>query len=197
MAIQFLCAACGQPIEVDDEAANQVVTCPYCRKVVTAPATSDTTVNRGIPDARTSIEPGPENLVPASPVASGNRIGWAALACVTVMILCIIIAMAMQFSLFKSEGLLDQPNAEKIKQFVEEQQKHPGPATLRIANLSYISFFFGLLSFVMGIIGVIGNRRPKWPAIITLVICTLLILFMCIVLWIAASSAARRGMGAG
>ncbi len=40
MAIQFACAACQQPIEVDDAWANQTVSCPYCRRVVLAPAQS-------------------------------------------------------------------------------------------------------------------------------------------------------------
>jgi len=40
MAIQFACPACQQPIEVDDEWADQTVSCPYCRRVVRAPAQS-------------------------------------------------------------------------------------------------------------------------------------------------------------
>ena len=40
MAIQFMCSACSQPIEVDDEWASRLVACPYCRKTVTAPAAS-------------------------------------------------------------------------------------------------------------------------------------------------------------
>jgi hypothetical protein len=40
MAIRFQCAACGQPIEIDDEWALRAVACPYCRKTITAPAES-------------------------------------------------------------------------------------------------------------------------------------------------------------
>ena len=40
MAIRFPCPACRQPIEVDDEWGNQSVGCPFCQKVVTAPASS-------------------------------------------------------------------------------------------------------------------------------------------------------------
>lgn len=40
MAIQFRCAACQQPIEVDDQYANQSAECPYCRKVITVPGIS-------------------------------------------------------------------------------------------------------------------------------------------------------------
>jgi hypothetical protein len=41
MAIRFACPSCRQPIEVDDNWANQSVGCPYCKKVVTAPAQSE------------------------------------------------------------------------------------------------------------------------------------------------------------
>jgi hypothetical protein len=40
MAIRFQCASCRQPIEVDDELAQRLVACPYCRKTITAPAES-------------------------------------------------------------------------------------------------------------------------------------------------------------
>ncbi len=40
MAIQFLCPACSQPIEIDQEWSGRPVACPYCRKTVVAPETS-------------------------------------------------------------------------------------------------------------------------------------------------------------
>lgn len=40
MAIQFNCPGCRQPVEVDDEWASQHVACPFCQRVVTAPAAS-------------------------------------------------------------------------------------------------------------------------------------------------------------
>lgn len=40
MSIQFTCTGCRQPIEVDNEWANQTVMCPYCRYVQNAPAES-------------------------------------------------------------------------------------------------------------------------------------------------------------
>ena len=197
MAIQFLCAACRQPIEVDDEAANQVVTCPYCRKVVTAPAVSDATVNRGIPDARTPIGPEPATILPPPLPASGNRIGWVALACTTVMILCAVIAMGMWVSVLRNEGLLDQPDQAKLKEFMEQQQKHPSPAVMRTGNLMCISFLFGLTSSILGIFGVVGNRRPKWPAVTSLIVCSLLILGLCVAFAIGIAAVPRGGMGAG
>jgi hypothetical protein len=40
MAIRFSCPSCQQPIEVDDDWGGQSVACPYCRRVVSAPAQS-------------------------------------------------------------------------------------------------------------------------------------------------------------
>ena len=40
MSIQFLCPACSQPIEIDDEWSARPVACPYCRKTITAPESS-------------------------------------------------------------------------------------------------------------------------------------------------------------
>lgn len=193
MAIQFLCAACRQPIEVDDEAANQVVTCPYCRKVVTAPANSDTSVHRGIPDARSTPEPAMGQIMPPLVPTLGNRVGWAALACTTVMILCGIIAMGMWLSVLRHEGLLDQPDQAKLKEFMEQQQKSPGPAIRRTGNLMCISILFGLISLPLGIMGVVGNRRPKWPAVTSLIVCGLLVLLMCVAFAIGIAAIPRGG----
>jgi hypothetical protein len=40
MAIRFYCPACTRPIEVDDEWVSRRVTCPYCRRVISAPSES-------------------------------------------------------------------------------------------------------------------------------------------------------------
>jgi hypothetical protein len=69
MAIQFFCAACHQPIEVDDDAANQSVTCPYCRKVVTAPFSSDPSVR--MPSGGAMREAGPLGAAP-QPASGGT-----------------------------------------------------------------------------------------------------------------------------
>lgn len=53
MAIQFQCSACRQPIEVDDQFANQQAVCPFCRKVITVPESSSLPAE-SIPEARPS-----------------------------------------------------------------------------------------------------------------------------------------------
>ncbi len=63
MAIQFACPACQQPIEVDDEWADQTVSCPYCRRVVRAPAQSTLQLST-IPSASQPTA-GPPDMPPA------------------------------------------------------------------------------------------------------------------------------------
>lgn len=70
MAIRFQCAACSQPIEVDDEWASRAVTCPYCRKAVTAPTESTLDPSSFSGSAR--------SLSPAEPTDAGTSFPPAA-----------------------------------------------------------------------------------------------------------------------
>ena len=54
MAIQFQCASCGEPIEIDAEWAGKPVACPYCRRTVLAP-TESTFAPPGVPAARPAV----------------------------------------------------------------------------------------------------------------------------------------------
>jgi hypothetical protein len=67
MAIQFACPACQQPIEVDDEWADQTVSCPYCRRVVRAPAQS--TLQIGVIPAASQPANTPADRAPVAPAA--------------------------------------------------------------------------------------------------------------------------------
>ena len=40
MSIQFKCAKCSNPVEVDDPLAGQLATCPFCHTVIQVPAAS-------------------------------------------------------------------------------------------------------------------------------------------------------------
>jgi len=40
MPIQFACTHCGKPIEVDDEYADRMATCPFCSNVTRVPPQS-------------------------------------------------------------------------------------------------------------------------------------------------------------
>lgn len=60
MPIRFACHHCHSPIEVDDEYANQVATCPFCRTVVRVPAESTLDLTEPVP-ARPVPPPVPED----------------------------------------------------------------------------------------------------------------------------------------
>ncbi len=118
MAIQFNCPGCRQPVEVDDEWAGQHVACPFCQRVVTAPAESTITAlqNDLPPTARrlSPTGPGGEIATGAGPPPRYNRMAVAgfglSLAAIFLLILCQIM---LQF-------VVDEmgPNAT-----FEEQQK--------------------------------------------------------------------------
>ena len=65
MAIRFECSNCQNPIEVDDEFADQQATCPYCRAVVRVPASS--TMSIGQPIAARPISPVAPSEAPPLP----------------------------------------------------------------------------------------------------------------------------------
>ncbi len=127
MAIQFACPACQQPIEVDDEWANQTVSCPYCRRIVRAPAQS--TLQFG--EVRTASQPGVNGMarapgtfansppppppgtyaaprpaydavgVPLAPDATGGSLGNLALVCGIVAWVIMVVAAAMMVPTFR------------------------------------------------------------------------------------------------
>ncbi|MEK6800130.1 MAG: hypothetical protein AABZ12_14290 [Planctomycetota bacterium] len=89
MTIRFQCPACGQPLEVDDPLAMQVVGCPYCHKTVTAPAASTVFESPVLPVARPFVEhsgaaPPPHPLPP--PSRNGPAVAALVLACVLVFL---------------------------------------------------------------------------------------------------------------
>ena len=83
MAIQFLCPACSQPIEVDDDWSARPVACPFCRKTVTAP-TASTFEPAGVTPQASPIAPSPPpglglGTIDRAPRTSGNPVAfWAA-----------------------------------------------------------------------------------------------------------------------
>jgi len=63
MAIQFPCASCGQPIEIDDEWGGKTVACPFCHSRINAPHESQLLRDEPVPTAS------PASLGPAPPTA--------------------------------------------------------------------------------------------------------------------------------
>ncbi len=180
MAIRFVCSACRQPIEVDDEMANQAVTCPYCRTAVDVPAAS--TLDAG---ATTPPEPadyaGPEEPLPRKT----SPLGWIALACVVVFVLSSAYFILVLASLMK--GL--DPNAmppEELQQIVEERMKSkPG-----IQIIGYLgACVVPAIGIVCAIVALAKRNRPRWPAIVALSLLGLFAVLMCLGVAIKMSAA--------
>jgi hypothetical protein len=198
MAIQFFCPACHQPIEVDDDAANQSVTCPYCRKVVTAPFSTDPAVRRaGDASARMAAPPGGAGLGPsADQVAPGllplgpespfgqapagvNVVGWISLVCGALCLISLCVAISVVMAVIRAEGL-SQP--AEIQEYFAEQQRsgNPPPKIMAAGMVLCLGFAAGLASLVTGIIGVISKKQPRWPAVVGLVVAACMAVVGCV-----------------
>ncbi|MBN2563007.1 MAG: hypothetical protein JXQ75_18950 [Phycisphaerae bacterium] len=183
MAIQFLCTACGQPIEVDDEMANQAVTCPYCRRVVTTPAT--TTLRAGdAPPASGTAGPGEEGAVPGAVVGAAQRpksslLGWISLGCVVVSVLCLIYVAVVTTSML--QGLNLQPTTpDEVKEMQrilkERAQSKPGFQAIAVGGSCVVP----LAGVVCAIVALAKGSRPRWPAILGLVLLAGLVVLSCL-----------------
>src|SRR5215475_7039189 len=65
MSIQFYCARCSQPIEVDDPLAGRQARCPHCREVAVVPMQS--TYDPGAP-----LPPPPPLASPIAPTRDAS-----------------------------------------------------------------------------------------------------------------------------
>lgn len=100
MAIQFQCAFCKQPIEIDDEFASSAVGCPYCKKTVTAPAGSTLDTPPHIPTASAAGNPSPDaeavgGGARATPAASPNTIAIVAFALACTVLVALFVTGAI------------------------------------------------------------------------------------------------------
>lgn len=192
MAIQFFCVACRQPIEVDDGMANQTVTCPYCRKVVTAPAATDGAIQENPPIASPSDAsqvPGPMPYAPQAPQGT-NILSWVSLVCISVALVMLVIVFGVQLSIYK--GLPPNTTPQEASKLVNaELQNRPGIWLLSIIG----SCAAPLLSVICGIIALVRRRPPRWPAITALVICGMLTLIVCMGLVFMMSNAGGKPGG--
>lgn len=177
MAIQFFCVACRQPIEVDDEFANQTVTCPYCRKVVTAPAASEGVMLNNPPVASPSETGGiPVTMPYALPQPRGTNIwSWISLGCVSFSLVVLAILLGLFASLAKGLGTNPTPQ-EMSKFFAEEISKRPGIQALGTAGICLTP----ILGVVAGIVALVRRTPPRWPAITALAVSGLFILLLCL-----------------
>lgn len=199
MAIQFLCSSCRQPIEVDDDAANQPVTCPYCRQVTQVPAVSDPTVAA----VRASAPPPPPPSTPLPSISSdsvgygsapipipqlekGNKLSWASFVTAIVSVVCFVGIFGYIASVAAS--LPPNPTPEQLNALVRERTA--GPATQAIAILGMC--VLPVIGVGLGIAALIKRTKPLWPAIVAMVIFSGFVLLSCASIVVGISSAAAK-----
>ena len=203
MVIRFHCASCSQPIEVDAEWALKAVSCPYCRKTVTAPVesqiddlsripTAAPAVKTGMPEAagRTSLSPGPQ-FDPAPVVGGAQRNGPAMAA---FILACALLACALSivvlFRAHSDEMHAIQQQTEKLlaqgKGVFESTQQplldqfggQPPPWFLAASGLYLMSLAFWVSALVCAIIGLRRFYR-RHLAIAAMAILVIVPLFLC------------------
>ncbi len=208
MAIQFACPSCHQPIEVDDQYAEQQVTCPYCHNVVTAPATSTMQVGAGAdappPGARPMTPPSPEappsTSLPQVPLATGspapvgpagvltqpipkNVVGVAGLIC---GLLAVILYIAASVTLVKHHedlgGVPGQPlEPAQMQKRIMELAAHldQHPWLMTIMVCMLGSMAAWMAGLICSIIGLSRRYQRRAPAIAGLVIGLLFTVILC------------------
>lgn len=190
MAIRFLCAACNQPIEVDDEWASRLVACPYCRRTVAAPAQSTLEMSALVPEASPAAMPGAPRpagaprAYRASALYHPNRLAVVALAlaggAVAMLLLCFSIVYANQdeLSKFMQPGMDFSAGMKSVQDYMAA---HGGMPPGWLWGLGTSELAGGLLWLGAVVCGVIGSFRVhrRGLAIGALVLCGLLLLFVC------------------
>jgi hypothetical protein len=170
MAIQFLCSACGQPVEVDDDMANLTVTCPYCRKVVTTPTQSTLTARPDAP-AVGPLPPGamplPQPFAPVlTPPPKRSILGWLSLGCMAITVVTSIYFSVAWASLTAGIDLKKPEEAQKA--VAERAQNLPRLQMVGLSGSCICSVILPLLGVVFAIIALVKRSQPRWPAIVSL-----------------------------
>ncbi len=190
MPIQFQCASCGQPIEVDDEHAGKVAACPFCRHVVTVPAATT------LPAATVSARPagglapvwaqtppvgGVLPPVPAAvPSPTTLTLANLALVCAVVMLVCYAVTFtvvarvagpALQRAIAE-----DAPSNEQIRAFEAALKNAPEMAWIGVLSLGGTAV--ALVGLVLAVLS-LRRHRALARAWVALVLCAAPPLCMC------------------
>lgn len=123
MAIQFQCPSCRQPIEIDEQWAAQPVACPYCKRVVTAPAQSTWPAEQVPTASPTTSEvntlgpaaPPVSRVLPVPPARSTTG-AWALTLACTAAVLCILAYFSFSMSIVTAVMDTVGPNATPQQQ---------------------------------------------------------------------------------
>jgi len=173
MAIRFHCAACSQPIEVDDEWALKLVACPYCRKTVTAPAETQIEAVAPIPTATAAHDPQEIGSPPGAPPAVSpiihprreNSVAVASLVLACVLFSCVasclvlyrVNAPELQAQQRRATELMQQGKSfmESFRAVVNEQAAvQPSPGLVAASVLQLIAIPVWIATLICGILGV-------------------------------------------
>lgn len=198
MAIRFQCAACSQPIEVDDEWASKAVTCPYCRKAVTAPAESTLDQTSFAGSARSLLEaeatgnaapyaPGSDPWHQSAPPAPPRRSNGVAIVGFVFGAMSLFCALGYAVTFVRHGGELMEtlfPGGQMVDpmdgaEALTEKYDTGFPAWLVLMNC----FIYGglaawLAGLICSIIGMTRNARKGW-AVGGLVLAVLAPLVVC------------------
>lgn len=180
MAIQFPCQGCRQSIEVDDELADTIVSCPFCQSTIRAPA--KTTLTQGAPPVAREVSDG------AAPVTGtfklpigephdaaalrGNRIGnWALAASAVAWVLfgvTLIYGLILVADVLIEQNV-DQPTQEQIRDALELIAKDELKAN-RIGVLTLMMGVSALLGVVLSVFALRKRDCKKGTAIAALIL---------------------------
>ncbi len=180
MAIRFQCAACSEPIEVDEEWAKQVVRCPYCQRTVTAPAESTLAAHDQIPvatsiagrrDALTHIDSVAVSAAvpPNPPHASTNRsaiVGFSlALLTIGFLLLSMQTMSNHQLDMLEYQKFIEEaqskgtPTMTAVLKYCESQGGAWPGWMVTLSVLGFASIITWLGALVFGIIGLFRQAR--------------------------------------
>ncbi|MCZ6655044.1 MAG: hypothetical protein O7D91_18710 [Planctomycetota bacterium] len=164
MAIQFNCPGCRQPVEVDDEWAGEHVTCPFCQRVVTAPAESTiTTLQNNLPPTARRLSPsGPGGMIEtgAAPPPRYNRMAVAGFGLGLAAIFLIVLGQIMLQFVVDEMG----PNPTFEEQQKKTMELYSDPETRGRMLMGLGSFCLSSVCWLTGVIvSVIAVTRKDLP----------------------------------
>ncbi|MFO0837137.1 MAG: hypothetical protein U1D55_01315 [Phycisphaerae bacterium] len=170
MSIQFPCAGCGQPIEVDEIHAGAQAACPYCRRVMAVPSAS--TLASDVIQAR-GAEP-TETPMNAKARASARGWGNASLACAMVALGCVVFqaAIGVGVALDLSRKSEQRPTQEEMMKSLAESSWYPYMMTTTI-----LAALCALMALLLGIASV--AQRANIRGYLGLAIGAAMMLLMC------------------
>jgi hypothetical protein len=187
MAIRFHCAACNQPIEVDDEWALRTVACPYCHKTVTAPAQSTLEDLAEVPVA-TPLRPLQANEVSSAPAyvaARDDRRNPFAIAALILAVLAFLSLLLVEIvgashrqemEEYARPGMTLREQLEAGSKMMEDYGGTWPGWFIAMGVLSGLSCLVWPAATVCGVVGVF-RRHQRNLAVIALVICSVEVAF--------------------